>query len=318
MPEMICINKEMIGRGEQAEIHLKIARLPTYTNIELPVYVFRAAEDGPVLLLTGGLHGDEINGIEIVRRMIFKDMIAPERGSVIAIPLVNVYGFIQNARGVPDGKDINRSFPGVKGGSLARLLAYTLLNEIIPQIDFGIDFHTGGASRANFPQIRCALDIANNKELAQAFAPPVIVNSHPIEKSFRKAANKKGKHILVFETGEAHRFCEEGIQEGINGTLRLMKYLKMIDSAPEPGETEIYYKSTWVRAKYAGLFQPRISLGAHVKKRQALGYVTDPFGKEWFKTISHHTGRVIGLNNSPVVHKGDALLHLAYNRNQKP
>ncbi len=316
MPEVICINKEKIGRGEQAEVLLTIARLPTYTNIELPVYVFRAKEDGPVLLLTGGLHGDEINGVEILRRMIFKGMLSPQKGSIIAIPLVNVYGFLQSARGVPDGKDINRSFPGIKGGSLARLLAYTLLNEIVPQIDYGIDFHTGGASRANFPQIRCTLDIDMNRKLARAFAPPVIINSSLIDKSFRKAASRKGKHILVYETGEAHRFDEDGIQEGINGTLRVMKYLEMIDSAPEPNETEIYYKSTWVRAKYAGLFQPRISLGAHVKKRQVLGYVTDPFGKEWFKTICTHTGRIIGLNNSPLVHKGDALVHLAFNLKQ--
>ena len=314
MPEVICINRKKIGVGEQAEILLKIARLPTYTDINLPVFVLRAEEDGPVLLLTGGLHGDEINGIEIVRRMLFRDILVPERGTVIAMPLVNAYGFIQSSRGVPDGKDINRSFPGIKEGSLARLLAHTLLNEIIPQIDYGIDFHTGGASRANYPQIRCTMDIEMNKQLAHAFAPPVILNSTLIDKSFRKAANKKGKHILVFETGEALRLDEDGITEGVNGTLRVMKYLEMIESAPEPNETEVYYKSTWVRAKYAGLFQSRVRIGDHVKKRQVLGYVTDPFGRERFKTICTQTGRVIGLNNSPVVHKGDALIHIAYNK----
>lgn len=314
MPEVLSINRKKIGLGEQAEIFLKIARLPTYTTIDLPVYVFRGEEDGPVLLLTGGLHGDEINGIEIIRRMITRKQLLPERGSVIAIPLVNIYGFIQNARGVPDGKDINRSFPGVKGGSLARLLAYTLMNEIIPQIDYGIDFHTGGASRSNFPQIRCTLNIEENLELGKAFAPPLIVNSTLIDKSFRKAAHRKGKYILVYEAGEAHRFDEDGIQQGIDGTLRVMKHLDMVSEAPSPGITEIYKKTSWMRAKYAGLFQPRVELGDHVKKRQVLGHITDPFGQEWFKSISTHRGRVVGLNYAPVIHKGDALIHLAYNQ----
>lgn len=317
MPDTITINKKKIGLGEQAEIFLNIARLPTYTNIDLPVYVYRAKEDGPVLLLTGGLHGDEINGIEIIRRMISRDKIIPQRGTVIAIPLVNVYGFIQNVRGLPDGKDINRSFPGSKGGSLAKLLAYNLMNEIIPQIDYGIDFHTGGSSRANYPQVRCTLNIGKNRELAEAFAPPIVVNSSLINKSFRKAAKNKGKHILVYEAGESLRYDDSGIEEGMDGTMRVMKHLEMIDSAPEPNETEFYQKTTWVRAKYAGLFSSKVDLGDHVNRRQVLGHINDPFGKEWFKSISPQDGRVIGLNNSPVVHKGDAIIHLAYNLKKK-
>lgn len=313
MPDSFTINSHKVQPGEQKEIQLNIARLPTYTNIDLPVHVFRAEKEGPSLLLTGGLHGDELNGIEIIRRMISRNMLMPQKGSVIAIPLVNVYGFIQNARGMPDGKDINRSFPGIKGGSLARLLAYTLMNEIIPRVDYGIDFHTGGAARANYPQIRCVLNDAKNKELAEAFSPPFIVHSSLIDKSFRKAAHKKGKPILVFETGESTRFDEYGIQEGINGTLRLMKYLGMKKDAPKPDyETEIYPKSTWVRAKYAGLFQAKIKLGEKVGQRQVLGHITDPYGNERFKSVCPYDGRVIGLNYAPVVHKGDALLHLAY------
>ena len=313
MPETITINNHEVEPGEQKEIQLNIARLPTYTNIDLPVHVFRSKNDGPTLLLTGGLHGDELNGIEIVRRMVAEDLLTPKQGSVIAIPLVNVYGFIQNVRGLPDGKDINRSFPGVKGGSLARLLAYTLMNEIVPQIDYGIDFHTGGSARSNFPQVRCTLDDEKNKELAQAFKPPFVVHSSLIEKSFRKAAHKKGKHILVYESGESTRFDEFGIKEGINGTLRLMKYLGMKKEVPKPiQETEIYRKTTWVRAKYAGLFKPKIELGEKVKRRQVLGHITDPYGNEQYKFMCPREGRVIGLNYAPVVHKGDALLHLAY------
>ncbi|MGM0545135.1 MAG: succinylglutamate desuccinylase/aspartoacylase family protein [Bacteroidota bacterium] len=313
MPDSITINNHTVEPGEQKEIQLNIARLPTYTNIDLPVHVLRAEEDGPTLLLTGGLHGDELNGIEIIRRMIGKNLLVPQKGSVIAIPLVNVYGFIQNVRGLPDGKDINRSFPGIKGGSLARLLAYTLMNEIVPKIDYGIDFHTGGAARSNYPQVRCTFNVDKNKELANAFEAPFVIHSSLIEKSFRKAAHKKGKHILVYEAGESTRFYEHGIQEGINGTLRLMKYLGMKKEAPKPlQKTEVYRKSTWIRAKYAGLFRPKIELGEKVKQRQVLGYITDPYGNEQFKFVCPHDGRIIGLNYAPVVHKGDALLHLAY------
>lgn len=312
MTDVVEIGGQKVAKGEDRLIHLSVARLPTYTNIDLPIRVIRGSKKGPVLLLSGGLHGDEINGIEIVRRMIHKEMVIPEAGTVIAIPLMNVYGFIQNVRGVPDGKDINRSFPGVKGGSLAKLLAYTIMNEIIPKIDYGIDFHTGGASRTNYPQIRCVFDIEKNVELARAFAPPVILHSGLIEKSFRKAAYKKGKHILVYETGESLRLDDKGIEIAINGTLRVMKYLGMRSEAPAAVyETHIYSKSNWVRARYAGIFRSKVECGARVDKRQMLGSITDPFGNESFRIVSKHEGRVIGLNNNPVVHKGDAIFHIA-------
>lgn len=314
MPEHITINNHRVGLGEQKEISLNIARLPTYTPIELAVNVMRGEEDGPVLLLTGGLHGDEINGVEIIRRMIARELAIPQKGTVIAIPLVNIYGFIQKQRDLPDGKDINRSFPGNKSGSLARQVAHTLMDDIFPHIDCGIDYHTGGDARANYPQIRCTLDVEQNRKLAENFAAPVTMNSSFIDKSLRKAAHARGKHILVYETGESHRFDQEGIQQGIDGTLRLMRSLGMRANAPEAEASDIYEKSTWVRARYAGLFQQKARLGDYVKRRQVLGHISDPFGNEWFKVVSPQTGRVIALNNAPVVHKGDALLHIAYNK----
>lgn len=310
MPEIIEINGERVARGEDKMIQISISRLPTYTDITLPVRVIRAEEDGPVILLSGGMHGDEINGIEIVRRMIARKLIIPDAGSVIAVPLMNVYGFIQNVRGVPDGKDINRSFPGVKGGSLAKLVAFSIMKQLIPAIDYGIDFHTGGASRSNFPQIRCSFENEKNLELARAFAPPLILHSPLIQKTFRKAAFSKGKHILVFETGESLRLDQNGIREGIDGTMRLMKYLGMIKEAPQANTPEVYRKSGWLRARYSGLFHPKVNLGDHIKTRQVLGFITDPYGNESFRIVNPHDGRIIGLNNTPVVHKGDALFHI--------
>lgn len=311
MPKYLEINGEKIAPGEDKQLNLRIARLPTYTNIDLPVRVIRSEKPGPVVLLTGGLHGDEINGIEIVRRLMSNKILKLQKGSVVAIPLMNIYGFIQNVRGVPDGKDINRSFPGSKSGSLAKLVAHTIMNKIIPLIDLGIDFHTGGSSRANLPQMRCVLNIEQNIEWAKAFAPPVIIHSGLINKSFRKAVNSKGKQILVFETGESLRFDSNGIEEGINGTLRLLKHLEMVKEAPKPHSSEIYEKSNWVSASFAGLFHPKIKLGDLVEKGIMLGTITDPFGNEKKLLKSKFEGRVIGINNCPVVHKGDALLHIA-------
>ncbi|MFO7846868.1 MAG: succinylglutamate desuccinylase/aspartoacylase family protein [Balneolaceae bacterium] len=312
MPEILELNGEKILPGEDRQVHISIARLPTYTSIDLSVRVIRAKTDGPVVLLSGGLHGDEINGIEIVRRLISGGELDITAGTIIAIPLMNVYGFIQNVRGVPDGKDINRSFPGTKSGSLAKLVAYSILNDIIPKIDYGIDFHTGGASRANYPQIRCVFDIEKNMELARAFSPPVILHSGIINNSFRKAAKSKNKLIIVYETGESMRFDEPGIQIAIDGTYRFLHHLGMRNNSPEALEkTTIFRKSSWVRAKNAGIFNSKIKLGDFVKKRQVVGKITDPYGNESFRVVNRNEGRVIALNNNPVVHKGDAILHVA-------
>lgn len=313
MPEFITINKQKIGLGEHKQVNLNIARLPTYTNIDLPVQIYRAEKSGPVLLLTGGLHGDEISGIEIVRRLIEKQVVVPKTGTVIAIPIVNIYGFIQNVRGVPDGKDINRSFPGAKGGSLAKLLAYTLMHEIVPVIDCGVDFHTGGASRANYPQVRCTFNSPKALELAKAFNAPVTLNSPLISKSFRHAAQKAGKEILVYETGESLRFDETGIAEAMRGVRRLMKFLGMIDEAPESLPSVLYQKSTWIRTSNSGLFIPKAKLGDEVTHRQVLGSIKDPYGELKKRVQAPRNGRIIGINNCPVVNKGDALIHLAYN-----
>jgi hypothetical protein len=314
MPDIITINKEKIGLGEHKVINFDIASLPTRTTIELPVHIYRSEKDGPVLLLTGGLHGDELNGVEIIRRMIESDDIIPDKGSIIAIPIVNIYGFIQNSRGLPDGKDINRSFPGVKkGGSLAKMLAYTLMKNIIPHIDCGIDFHTGGASRSNYPQIR--VDLKNEKalELAKAFQAPLTIHSKPIPKSFRNSAQRKEKTILVYETGESLRFDEFGIEEGIEGTLRLMKHLGMTNKRPAKQETKIYSSSSWIRANYSGLFSPSVKLGDEVKKRQLLGYINGAYGELRSKIISTKDCVVIGINHCPVVNKGDAIIHFSFN-----
>lgn len=310
MPNPILINGTEINKGESKEVNLNIAKLPTHTMIDLPIHVYRAKKNGPILLITAGLHGDEINGIEAIRRMIYDNSIFPSAGTVIAIPVVNVYGFIHTSRKFPDGKDLNRSFPGSKNGSLASKIAYVLINEIVPIIDCGIDFHTGGASKMNHPHIRCDYSIQKNLELAKAFAPKFIVNSKAPDHSFRQAAFRIGKNILTFEGGESLRFDEFSIEEGINGIFRLMKFLGMKNNKVKLNKTKILKGSWWLRAKHSGLFRSEIKIGEKIKQNQILGYITDPFGETEFKVKAHTTGYIIGLNNLCVVNNGDAIIHI--------
>lgn len=311
MSKKLVINGTELIPGQKAVTNLFIARLPTHTTIELPIYSFISKNPGKILLLTAGLHGDEINGIETLRRMIHQNIIKPEFGSVIVIPLVNLYGFLQNSRSLPDGKDLNRSFPGSKTGSLAQRVAHTILEHIIPLIDYGIDFHTGGASRTNYPQIRCAFESESAMNLANAFGAPFLLNSKLIDKSFRKAASRKKKPIIVFEGGESMRFDEFAITEGINGALRVMKYLNIItQEVPEPADTIVLKSSSWIRARYSGLLHSDIKFGEYVNQNQVLGYITDPFGESNYKIKARHTGYIIGLNKYPVINAGDALYHL--------
>jgi predicted deacylase len=306
------LNGKVVETGTRRFFDLRIARLPTHTVIDLPVYVSRSDLPGPTLLLTAGLHGNEINGIEIVRRLIATGLIHPKCGTVVAVPVVNIYGFLQQERYLPDGKDLNRSFPGNRNGSLASRVAHTLVNQILPVIDFGIDFHTGGASKDNYPQIRCVFNNQDSMNLAKAFAPPLILNSNLIDRSFRKAAHRRGKPIIVYEAGESLRLNEFAIEEGINGTLRLMKHYGMINESPEPNLSIILQKSSWIRARSSGLFRTTFKPGQKVLRRQRIGSITDPFGMSSVDIKAQRNGYILGLNNMPVISAGDALMHIGY------
>lgn len=310
MKKFVIAGQE-IEPGEFKEVDINIARLPSHTQIDTPIYISRSEQDGPVLALTAGMHGDEINGMEIVRRILDEGLHKVKRGTVVCMPITNVYGFLNFSREVPDGKDVNRSFPGSKSGSLASRVAYNLTHQIIPVIDYGIDFHTGGAMRTNYPQVRAMLNNKRNQELAEAFCAPFTIDSPFRPNSLRKEASKKGKNFIVYEAGESLRFDQAGIEKGIAGTLRLMKHLNMIDEAPIPKEqNRIIWSSSWLRAKYAGLFQPTIQCGQLIHKGDFIGIITDPFGEFKERVKAPVTAYVIGLNNIPVVNAGDALMHL--------
>lgn len=304
------INKQRIGPGEEVRIDIRIARLPSNTWIDLPVFVFRSKVEGPTLLLTAGIHGDEINGIEIVRRLITRKMLRPEIGTIIAIPLVNVYGFINNSRNLPDGKDLNRCFPGGNKGSLAKQIAHIIMSEIVPHIDYGVDFHTGGAKISNYPQVRALLNNEANLELARSFGAPYLINSNLIDRSFRKAAAQVDKPILVYEGGESLRLDPYAIQEGMDGVIRLMDFLKIKKSYLREQKSTILRERSWTRAKMSGIFNAKVACGDKVNKNQLIAVITDPYGSLRIPVKSPINGFVIGINNMPVVNAGDALFHI--------
>ncbi|MFN3800234.1 succinylglutamate desuccinylase/aspartoacylase family protein [Belliella pelovolcani] len=309
MKEMV-INGVRIRPGQTVNIEIAIARLPTHTLIDLPVFIKRAKEDGPVVLISGGVHGDEINGIVAVKRMLEEDEITPSKGTVILIPLVNVYGFLSNSRTFPDGRDLNRSFPGSKKGSLASQIAFILTNEIIPLIDYGIDMHTGGRMLSNYPQIRVDYKDKKGVELAKAFGTHFILNSPHIDKSFRKEAYKKKKSILVYEGGESMRLDDFAVEEAVAGTKRMLHYLGMLEAAPEKKDLTMIAESSWLRAKISGIFMTSVQLGDHVKKGQILARISDPYGQVKVPIKCTTNGFIVGLNNNPVVNAGDALVHI--------
>ncbi|MEO6882737.1 MAG: succinylglutamate desuccinylase/aspartoacylase family protein [Bacteroidia bacterium] len=311
MQKNIIINGTSVLPGNSAQVNLNVYRLPTRTIIDIPVYVFRSLKPGPVILFLAGMHGDEINGIEIIRRLLGREDIQnPLCGSVIVIPVINIVSFINGKRDLPDGRDLNRCFPGTKNGSLGSRIAYDLMNEIIPQIDFGIDFHTGGLKLNNHPQIRCVQSKKANMDLAKIFSPPLIVNSTYRDNSLRKEASRKRKTVLVFEGGESSRFDYTSINEGLNGCLRVLRHYKMIASGVPPNPVVVISKSIWVRAKISGLFHTSKINGAHVRKGETIGMIGDPYGEITQKMLAPADGYIVGINNMPVINQGDALIHI--------
>ncbi len=308
----VVFRGEKIGLGESKLIKIPVDRLPTGTLIEIPVYVFNGEELGPTVLLQGGLHGDEVNSVELVRRMLIDKSYKIKRGCVVVLPLLNIFGFLNLSRDM-HGKDINRSFPGSRKGSLASRIAHTLMKEITINVDFGIDYHTGGEQRHNFPQIRYTPDDPNARALAEVFNAPITFASKLIPKSFRSECFKHNIPILVYEGGESLRLDEDAIQQGINGTLRVLKHFNMISDAvqiPESATTIEVVKRGWVRAKVAGLVNLKVHNGDKVKKGQVLGCIMDTYGDTNYKVKAPRDGYIIAINNFPVVNMGDALFHL--------
>ncbi len=314
----LVIHDTPIAPGTDAIVRIPIAQLPTGTAVDLPVHVYRAEADGLCLLLQGGLHGDELNGVEILRRMVADGSCRPTRGTVLVVPVLNLFGFLAGSRELPDGKDINRSFPGSARGSLASRVAHAHMTHVFPPVNVAIDFHTGGGRRHNEPQVRFTEGDADSEALAEVFAAPYRFATKPIPRSFRREAAKRDVPVLVYEAGETLRFDERAIAEGIAGARRVMVHLGIADEAPAPGPSLAIGATRWVRSPKAGLFSPAVAPGQVVDKGDALGTITDPYNIH-VRTVSAPTaGHVICLNQLPLVHRGDALIRIGRPAQEQP
>lgn len=310
------IHDTTIKLGEHRTIQIPVANLPSGTEIDLFAHVFRSETEGPTVLLIGGVHGDEINGVEIVRRSVqdkmFKSLVC---GSVIAVPLLNVYGFINFSRGFPDGKDVNRGFPGTKTGSLSSRIAHTFTNVILPSADLAIDFHTGGNSIYNYPQARYSAEDPESLKLATEMNTPCMLKSNLIPKSLRKTAHNKGIPMVVFEGGESLRIDDFTVNEGLRGIKNVLMQRGMLKGVVEEIESNSFTKKAWLRATRSGIVILEKKSGDFVQKGDLLARITNPYNTYQSKVLSKVDGFIFGHNNNPVVNKGDALFHIGYNLN---
>ncbi|MEX2647747.1 MAG: succinylglutamate desuccinylase/aspartoacylase family protein [Alphaproteobacteria bacterium] len=303
---------QAVAPGSRATIDLPISNLSNHTPMTMPVQIVHGHRPGPRLFISGALHGDEINGVEIIRRLLQRPELGTIAGTLVAIPIVNVFGFLANSRYLPDRRDLNRSFPGSAGGSLAGRLAHVFLSEILGRCSHGIDLHTAAIHRDNYPQVRANLDDPETLRLACAFGVEVVINAGEREGSLREQAAKRGIPVLVYEAGEALRFQDTAIRAGLEGVLGVMRALAMLPADPgAPARDPIVARSsTWVRAATGGILRSEVPLGRHVERGTRLGVISDPFGEREVEVLARTSGLVIGCTHLPVVNAGDALFHI--------
>ena len=311
----LTINGITVKPGMRVSIDLPTGRLYTHTPLTVPVHVVSGKKAGPRLFISAAIHGDEINGVEIIRRFLKLPALKRLHGTIIAIPIVNVHGLINHSRYLPDRRDLNRSFPGSEKGSLAARLANTFMKEIVEKSTHGIDLHTGALHRDNLPQIRANLDDEETERLARSFNAPVIISSNLRDGSLRESASEYGIPMLLYEAGEALRFNEISIRAGVKGIVNVMRELEMLPPSRSTRkkhiEPVVARSSYWVRAPDSGILRAMVPLGARVKKNTLLGVVADPFGETEANVRAQYGGIVIGRTNLPLVNEGDALYHIA-------
>lgn len=314
-----------VGPGKSATGELPVSRLVTGNTISIPLRVVHGATDGPTVWVSGAVHGDEIAGVEIIRRVLADIDPTALRGTLIAVPIVNVHGFLSGDRYFPDRRDLNRSFPGSASGSLASRVARLFMDEIVERCDVGIDLHTGSDHRTNLPQIRGDLDDSATRELAIAFDAPLMLHAKLRDGSLRAAATARGATVLLYEGGEAWRFDETAIATGVRGVRNVLVSVGMLDASSNTGfdagtgtaasgQQRIPLESrssTWIRTRRSGIAQFHVGLGDHVEKAQPLATIHDATGHRLGIAKATNAGIVIGITHQPLVNQGDAIVHIA-------
>lgn len=311
-PEVVTIGKTSVYPGTRKSLEIPVGRLPTQTPLYLPVEVVNGSEPGPRLWVSAALHGDEVNGVEIVREVLERLDPLTLRGAVVAVPIVNVFGFLNGSRYLPDRRDLNRSFPGSKTGSLAARLARLFLEEIVAACTHGIDLHTAAEGRYNHPHIRGNLNDPETRKIAEAFGAPVMMSASAPAGSLRHVAANRGIPILLFEGGEAKRFDKYPVSVGVEGILRVMDALDMRRHVEPPVSHESLEATTskWVRAKRAGILRLNFESGDFVSRKQLLGTIGDVFERTVTRVVAPFDGIILSHVTHPLVHQGDALVHV--------
>jgi len=310
----LLIGGMQVRPGQRLTLDLPMASLYSHAPMSLPVQVIHSKRDGPRLFVSAAIHGDEINGVEIIRRLLRLPLLNKLRGTLLAVPIVNVYGFVNRSRYLPDRRDLNRSFPGSEKGSMAARLAEMFLEEIVTRSDYGIDLHTGAIHRENLPQIRANLDDPETARIASAFHVPVLLNSDLRDGSLREVAAEHGIPILLYEAGEALRFNERAIRAGVKGIIAVMRSIGMLPATSrvrQPSEPLVARASSWVRAGRSGILRITSPLGARVRRDEVIGVISDPFGQMELEVKSSCSGIIIGRTNLPLVNEGEGIFHIA-------
>ena len=311
--ESFPIGQVRVRAGSTKEVEIPITRLVTGGDVHLPVQVVHGRESGPAVWVNAAIHGDEVMGVEVIRRVLTTLSPKTLRGTLVAVPVVNVLGFMTGGRYLPDRRDLNRVFPGSVRGSLASRIAHLFMTEVVAKCEVGIDLHTAADQRTNLPQLRADLDDPRTRELAEAFGAPVMLQAKLRDGSLRQAARDVGATVLLYEAGEAMRFQEFAIEAGVAGVRRVLAALGMVDpltEAPPPASEECR-KSGWVRARGTGILHLEVQLGQRVEEGQRLGGLSDTFGRRVRLVHADRTGIVIGLTRAPLVNSGDAIVHIA-------
>lgn len=308
------INGEVVEAGSRRTIDLPISVLSNHTPLALPVCVVHGQSAGPTVFLSAAIHGDEVIGVEIIRRVLAAPALKKLRGTLLAVPVVNAFGFIARSRYLPDRRDLNRSFPGSSKGSLAAQVADLFLTQVVKRAEVGIDLHSAAIHRVNLPQVRVSRDSDRALALAKIFGAPLVITAPLREGSLRHVAAESGTDILLYEAGEALRFDELAVRAGVTGILRVMKHLEMIRSnaVREPKvQSALSESSHWLRAPAGGLFRGYKTIGDMVDPDDLIGVIADPFGETETEVRTPRKGLIIGRTNLPMVNQGDGLAHIA-------